>query len=171
MIDAFLELGRQHDLGGFDHVLFSFHGLPERQLIKADTQNHCLQAADCCATWGAKNQYCYSAQCHATAAELVKGLGLAKDQYTICYQSRLGKTPWKQPYTSEVIHALAQQGKKRILVFCPAFVSDCLETIFEIRTEYNLEFQAAGGKELILVDGLNTNPTWVNALAGICRGN
>jgi protoporphyrin/coproporphyrin ferrochelatase len=170
MIAAFVEQGRMHDLKAFDHVLFSFHGLPERQLIKADEHNHCLKAEHCCGTWGEKNQYCYSAQCHATAAALVKELGLQPDQYTICYQSRLGKTPWKKPYTSEVIHERAQQGKKRMLVFCPAFVSDCLETIFEIREEYNEEFKAAGGQELVLVDGLNTSPMWVDALANICRG-
>ena len=170
MIAAFVELGRMHDLKTFDHVLFSFHGLPERQLLKADAHQHCLQSEECCATWGEKNQYCYSAQCHATTAALVNELGLQKGQYTICYQSRLGKTPWKKPYTSEVVHQLALEGKKRVLVFCPAFVSDCLETIFEIRVEYNEEFKAAGGQELVLVDGLNTNATWVNALAGICRG-
>jgi protoporphyrin/coproporphyrin ferrochelatase len=169
MIAAFVAQGRKHDLKAFDHILFSFHGLPERQLLKADEHNHCLKTADCCATWGEKNQYCYSAQCHATAAALVKELGLQPSQYTITYQSRLGKTPWKQPFTSDVIHTLAGQGKKRILVFCPAFVSDCLETLFEIREEYNLEFKAAGGQELVLVDGLNTSPEWVEALAGICR--
>ncbi len=170
MIAAFVAQGRKHDLKTFDHVLFSFHGLPERQLISADEHNHCLKAENCCATWGEKNQYCYSAQCHATAQALAREFDLQPDQYTITYQSRLGKTPWKQPYTSDVIHDLAQQGKKRVLVFCPAFVSDCLETIFEIRVEYNEEFKAAGGEELVLVDGLNTSPLWVEALAGICRG-
>jgi ferrochelatase len=170
MINAFAELGRLHRPETFDHVLMSFHGLPERQLIKADTHNHCLQAADCCAQWNDKNQYCYSAQCYATAVAIAKELGLSKSQYSVSFQSRLGKTPWRKPYTSEVIHELAKQGKKRVLVFCPAFVADCLETIFEVRVEYNEEFKAAGGQEIVLVEGLNTHPTWVEALAGICRG-
>jgi ferrochelatase len=170
MIAAFAELGGAHAPATFDHVLMSFHGLPERQLVKADTHNHCLQAADCCARWDDRNQYCYSAQCYATARAIAQELGLAPEAYSVSFQSRLGKTPWRKPYTSEVIHALAQQGKKRVLVFCPAFVSDCLETIFEVRVEYNEEFQRLGGQEIVLVDGLNTHPTWVNALADICRG-
>lgn len=170
MIQAFAELGRVQKPETFDHVLMSFHGLPERQLVKADTQNHCLKAKDCCQVWNEKNQYCYSAQCYATAQALAKELNLSSEQYTVCFQSRLGKTPWVKPYTSEVIHQMAKEGKKRLLVFCPAFVSDCLETIFEVRVEYNDEFKAAGGEEVVLVEGLNTHPTWVNALSGICRG-
>ncbi|HEX2898459.1 MAG TPA: ferrochelatase, partial [Bacteroidia bacterium] len=170
MIRAFAELGRVERPETFDHVLMSFHGLPERQLIKADTQNHCLQAKDCCQVWNDKNQYCYSAQCYATAKAIAKELNLSPDQYTVCFQSRLGKTPWVKPYTSEVIHRMAKEGKQRLLVFCPAFVSDCLETIFEVRVEYNDEFKAEGGKEVVLVEGLNTHPTWVEALAGICKG-
>lgn len=170
MVATFAELGKQHDISGYDHVLFSFHGLPERQLIKADSHGVCLQSDTCCHTWTEKNHFCYGAQCHATAVAIAKELNLEPSKFTVCYQSRLGKTPWKQPYTSDVIHKLAHEGKKRVLVFCPAFVADCLETIFEIGVEYGEEFQKLGGEELTLVEGLNTHPGWVQALAGICRG-
>lgn len=169
MIEAFVALGQQHDLHSFDHILFSYHGLPERQLIKADIHNHCLQSADCCETWHDRNHYCYSAQCHATTRALVQALHIPADKYTVCFQSRLGKTPWKQPYTIDVIEQLAKAGKKRMLVFCPAFTADCLETIFEIREEYNEAFQHWGGEQLTLVDGLNTHPRWIQALADLAR--
>lgn len=169
MIKAFAELGREKEPEKFDHILFSFHGLPERQLIKADAHNHCLKAEDCCLNWNEKNQYCYSAQCYATAQALAAELGITKADYSVSFQSRLGKTPWKKPYTIDLIHSMPSEGKKKVLVFCPAFVADCLETIFEIGVEYKEEFIEHGGEELVLVEGLNVNPTWVEALAGICR--
>lgn len=170
MIAAFAELGRMHGPENFDHVLLSFHGLPERQLLKADAHGHCLQSAGCCDAWDARNHFCYSAQCHATASAIVKASALEPGKYTVCFQSRLGRTPWRQPFTIDVIQRLAREGKKRVLVFCPAFVSDCLETIFEIGVEYSEEFKRWGGEELVLVEGLNIHPAWVRALAGICRG-
>jgi ferrochelatase len=170
MIAAFADLARPMQPASYDHVLFSFHGLPERQLLKADAHGHCLQSADCCSVLDDRNAYCYSAQCHATAQAIAAALQIPKAQYTICYQSRLGKTPWKQPFTIDVIQQLAESGKKRVLVFSPAFTSDCLETIFEIGEEYKEDFQKWGGETLDLVPGLNAHPTWVAALAGICRG-
>jgi protoporphyrin/coproporphyrin ferrochelatase len=169
MIAAFGSLGRMHRISEFDHVLLSFHGLPERQLIKADSHGHCLQSADCCTEWTERNNYCYSAQCYATAKALAEELGLNPQNHSVCFQSRLGKTPWRQPFTIDLIRQLASAGKKRVLVFCPAFVSDCLETIYEIGVEYAEDFRKHGGEELVLVDGLNTHPLWVEALAGICR--
>lgn len=169
MIDAFAELGAAKQPEKFDHILFSFHGLPERQLVKADTHNHCLKADNCCLVWNEKNQYCYSAQCYATAKALAEKLGIPEEKYTVSFQSRLGKTPWKKPYTIDLIHSLPKEGKKKVLVFCPAFVADCLETIFEIGVEYKEEFVAHGGEDLVLVEGLNTNPTWVAAISDICR--
>lgn len=170
MIKAFAELGGQHDLDAYDHILFSYHGLPERQLIKADPGNHCAQSPDCCATFGEKNYYCYGAQCYATTEAIVAEIGIPKAKYSVSFQSRLGKTPWKKPYTIEVLEELAKAGKKKVLVFCPAFVADCLETIFEIREEDAELFIGWGGEKLTLVDGLNTHPTWVKALADLCRG-
>lgn len=169
MIQTFVERGQAHDLSSYDHILFSYHGLPERQLIKADVNNHCVQSEDCCFNWTDKNYYCYGAQCYATTKEIAAGLGLEREQYSTCFQSRLGKQPWKKPYASDVIEALAKKGAKRLLVFCPAFTADCLETIIEIGEEYAEEFQEMGGKELHLVEGLNTHPTWVKTVVDMAR--
>ncbi len=169
MIEVFAENGRQLGIENYDHVLFSYHGLPQRQLRKADTCNHCLKSADCCQVFSEKNQFCYSAQCHATTAALVKKLGLKKGGYTTCFQSRLGRDPWVQPYTSEVIEERQQHGDKQLLVFCPAFVSDCLETTIEISVEYREEFLEKGGERLDLVPSLNDHPRWVQAVADFIR--
>ena len=171
MIETFVERGRGHDLDSYDHVLFSFHGLPARQLVKADEGNHCGQSADCCFERGPHNFYCYGAQCYSTAHAIAAGLGLSREDYTVCFQSRLGKQPWKEPYTSDVIESLAKEkGAKRLICFCPAFTADCLETIFEIGEEYAEEFEEYGGEELTLVEGLNTHPRWVKAVADMVRG-
>lgn len=167
MIRAFCEAAKPFHIPDYDHVLFSFHGLPARQLIHADGKGHCLQKKDCCKKISATNYQCYSAQCHSTAQALVNALKLSPEQYSLSFQSRLGKEPWLEPYTSEVIHALAKNGKKRILVFCPAFVCDCLETVFEIGVEYADEFKKAGGEMLQLVPGLNDHPQWITALKKI----
>jgi ferrochelatase len=164
MIDIFAENARQFDIDSYDHILFSFHGLPQRQLRKADSCNHCLQSADCCATVSEKNQFCYSAQCHATAKAIAAKLNLDPSRYTTCYQSRLGSDPWVQPYTIKVLEELAKKGAKRLLVFSPAFVADCLETIVEISTEYQEEFHEMGGEKVDLVPSLNSNPKWIAAI-------
>ena len=169
MIEIFADNGRKHDLSKYDHILFSYHGLPQRQLKKADRCNHCLQSADCCQTLSVKNQFCYSAQCHATTAALVKELGLQKDQYTTCFQSRLGKEVWAKPYTSDIIEERAKKGDKKLLVFCPAFVSDCLETTIEISVEYQEEFEELGGEKIQLVESLNDQPKWIQAVANYIR--
>lgn len=165
MIEAFTELGRRHGPEAYDHILFSFHGLPVRQLMKADPSGkHCQQAPDCCGRININNQFCYSAQCHDTARLLAAGLNLPEEKYTVCFQSRLGKTPWVEPYTSDVLKRLAAEGKKRLLVFCPAFVADCLETLYEVSTEYHEDFRALGGEKVQLVESLNDHPRWIEAL-------
>jgi len=169
MIDVFVENSLKFDLAQYDHVLFSYHGLPQRQLMKADPGSHCLQNADCCQTMTGKNRFCYSAQCHATTGALVKKLGLKDAQYTTSFQSRLGREIWAKPYTSEVIHERAEEGDKKILVFCPAFVADCLETTIEISVEYREKFLALGGERLDLVESLNDHPHWMEAIAGIVK--
>ena len=103
MIDVFAKNAHKFDLESYDHILFSYHGLPQRQLRKADTCNHCLKTDNCCETLSEKNQFCYSAQCYDTTYAIAEKLGLTKDQYSICFQSRLGKDPWIQPYTSDII--------------------------------------------------------------------
>lgn len=172
MIEAFCERGRQYNIDDYDHVLFSFHGLPERQLVKADEGNHCGQTTQCCFSISDKNFYCYGAQCYATTHAIAEKLNIPPDKYTVTFQSRLGNQPWKKPYTIDVLEEHAKElGTKKILVFCPAFVADCLETIFEIGVEYEEDFLKWGGEELTLVEGLNTHPTWVHALSEIARGN
>ncbi len=169
MIDVFVENSKKFDLSSYDHILFSFHGIPERHMRKADDCGHCLKAENCCSTISIKNQFCYSAQCHFTAHEIAAKLNLTKDQYTICYQSRLGKDPWMQPYTSDILEERANKGDKRLLVFCPAFVSDCLETTIEILDEYQEEFEEMGGEHIDLVESLNDNPKWMDAVSEMVK--
>ncbi len=168
MIDVFAERGRQYDIDTFDHILFSYHGLPERQITKGDTCNHCFKPG-CCQTLSDRNRRCYKAHCMATTRAIAAVLNLSDDRYTVCFQSRLGRDPWVQPYTSDVIEQLAAKGHKRMLVFCPAFVCDCLETTVEISDEYQEIFQHKGGEVLQLVEGLNDHPAWIKAVAGLVR--
>lgn len=167
MIKAFCDRAKAFDLPSYDHILFSFHGLPEKQLRKADFHNHCLQTENCCQTLNDKNRLCYSAQCHATAQAISTFLNLSADRFKICYQSRLGKDPWVKPYASDIIEGLAEKGAKKLLVFSPAFVCDCLETIDEIANEYLAEFKEYGGETLDLVPGLNDHPMWIEALKSL----
>ena len=151
-----------------DHVLFSFHGLPERQIKKSDPSGaHCLRDGSCCDAIGPRNASCYRAQCYATARELARRLQLT--DYTVCFQSRLGRTPWIQPHTDVLLDELAKAGKKRLAVLCPAFVADCLETLEEIGIRAREQFKAAGGDELTLVPSLNASPAWIDAVCAIAE--
>lgn len=164
MIEIFAENGRKYNPESYDHILFSFHGLPQSQLRKANKWNHCLQKENCCETICEENKFCYSSQCHATAHAIAELEGFSKDQYSVCFQSRLGPTEWAKPYTSEVLEDLAKKGAKKVLVYCPAFVADCLETILEIADEYQEEFEEMGGEHVQLVESLNDNPKWIEAV-------
>jgi len=153
-----------------DFVLFSFHGLPETQVTKADASGtHCLKKDDCCETIGDANKHCYRAQCVATTRELVKRLGLGQDQYSMSFQSRLGRDPWLKPATDVVVPELGKKGMKRLAVLCPAFVSDCLETLEEIGIRAKDDFLKAGGEDLVQVPCLNSSPAWLDALAAMLR--
>lgn len=169
MVDLFVKNAMQFDLQAYDHFLFSYHGLPQRQLRKADAFNHCLQKPDCCHTLTPVNQFCYTAQCHATTKAIAAQLHLKPEQHTVCFQSRLGRDPWTQPYTVQVIENLAKNGAKRLLVFCPAFTADCLETTIEIGEEYRDDFLKWGGERLDLVESLNDKPAWAAAVADFLR--
>lgn len=152
-IQALVERGKQYPLEAYDHILFSFHGLPERQVQKNNSP------------------FCYKMQCEQTASLIAGHLNLSTEQYSVCYQSRLGKEPWIQPYTSDIIHQCAKKGYRKLLVFSPSFVCDCLETICEISYEYQEEFKNLGGESLQLVEGLNTHPAFVKSLQQIIIKN
>lgn len=166
LIDSFSTVAKQHHPEQFDYVLFSFHGLPERHIRKADCSKKCLSSATCCQQMTTDNRNCYAAQCHATAYAIARSLKISKEKFSISFQSRLGKDPWMQPYTNVVIDNLAKQHKK-VLVMCPAFVCDCLETTYEIGIEYAHAFKKAGGEKLELVQGLNDHPRWIETLREI----
>jgi protoporphyrin/coproporphyrin ferrochelatase len=166
MVEIFAQNARRYDLSSYDHILFSYHGVPQRHLRKADAFQHCLQRPDCCQTLTPTNQFCYSAQCYATTRAIANALNIKPEQYTVCFQSRLGRDPWTQPYTVRVIEQLAKErGAKRLLVFCPAFTADCLETTIEIGAEYREDFEKWGGQHLDLVESLNDSPQWAKAVA------
>ena len=155
-----------------DHVLFSYHGLPERHIRKSEcAPGHCFAANDaCCAALDARNAFCYRAQSFATTRSLIARLGLDAARTSTAFQSRLGRTPWIKPYTDEALVSLAQSGVKRLAVFSPSFVADCLETLEEIAIRGDESFREAGGEALVLVPALNAAPSWVDVLTGLVRG-
>jgi len=170
-IGAFAAVIRPHiEVFRPDHVLFSYHGLPERQLRAVDpTGAHCLERDDCCDTITDANRHCYRAQCVATTRLLARELGLGPDAHSLSFQSRLGRTPWIQPYTDFVLPELAARGVKRLAIACPAFVADCLETLEEIAIRGRDQWLELGGEELALVPSLNSDPAWVDAIVAIIR--
>jgi ferrochelatase len=150
----------------WDHFLFSYHGVPRRHLLKGDpSKAHCMKVERCCEQPCAVHAVCYRHQCVETTRHLVERLGIPQGKYTTSFQSRLGNEEWCMPYTDETIAALARSGVKRLVVACPAFVADCLETIEEIGIEGKETFLENGGEEFRLVPCLNTHPRWVDALA------
>ena len=149
----------------YDHLLFSFHGIPERHIRKSDSTGcHCLTVPDCCEIASPAHATCYRAQCFKTAAAFVEKSGVPAGKYSVSFQSRLGKDPWLKPYTDHELPRLAQEGKKRMLVLCPTFVSDCLETIEEIGMRGCEQFMRASGKEFTRIPCMNEHPLWIAAL-------
>ncbi len=150
-----------------DHVLFSYHGLPERHLTRADpTGSHCLQSADCCEKPSAAHGTCYRHQCRETTRALVTRLGI--ERYSISFQSRLGRLPWLRPYTDEVLAELPAQGVRHLTVAGPAFTADNLETLEEIGMRGRETFLGAGGKAFRLAPCVNDDVAWARAVAGWC---
>jgi ferrochelatase len=164
-IEALIQSAKPYLDKGFDHLLFSFHGVPERQIRKSDpTSGHCLNGADCCQIPSPAHATCYRAQCFKTVAAFAKGAVLSSDKYSVAFQSRLGRHPWLKPYTDYQLPLLAERGIKNLLVICPSFVSDCLETLEEIGIRGRNTFLEAGGTELTLIPCLNKHPVWIQAL-------
>lgn len=152
----------------YEHFVFSYHGLPERQIVKGSLVGYC-RLGTCCDSFHEKNRFCYRAQCFQTTRLLAEKMGIPGDHYTVCFQSRLGKDPWIQPYTEEVVKTLAARGVRRVLAFSPAFVSDCLETTIEVGETYREEFLHLGGERWELVESLNDDPLWVDCLKKIVQ--
>ena len=153
----------------YDHLLFSYHGIPERQLGKMDpTGDHCLKCDNCCEVKSEAHKTCYRHQVFETTRLLVEKLDIPSDKYSVSFQSRLGKTPWLTPYTDFEIERLAEEGKKKLVIISPAFVSDCLETLEELGMEGKEEFIKAGGEKYTLVPCLNEREDWVDTLVGYC---
>lgn len=170
-LDALVESAKPQLAQPFDHLLMSFHGLPERHLHKTDpTGSHCLKTADCCQrAEGAVLATCYRAQCIQSAAAFAERAGLAAGQWSVSFQSRLGRAKWIEPYTEAQLDELAGKGVKKLLVMCPAFVADCIETLEEIGDRGREQFTSAGGENLQLIPCLNTHEDWVQALVTLCR--
>lgn len=153
----------------YDHLLFSYHGIPERHLKKTDpTGGHCLVSDACCDTPSAAHATCYRYQTRETTALFVQQASIPRGKYSIAYQSRFGRDAWLQPFTDEEIVRLARSGVRNLLVICPAFASDCLETLEEIGIRGQKAFLEAGGEELRLTPCLNDHPVWVEALRRLC---
>lgn len=172
-MDAVVVTAKNFDHTAYDHVLFSFHGIPERQITKTSVEfgDGKCSFGSCCDVITDKNKYCYRANCIQTAKTLAARLNIPADRYTICFQSRLGRTPWLQPFSDQVVIDLAKQGKKKLLAFSPAFVADCLETIHEIAVEYDELLREHGGEKVQLVPSLNSNEVWVDGLKKIVQQN
>ncbi len=164
-INALVGSANQEMPEEFDHLLFSFHGLPERHLRKTDpTGCHCLVEKDCCSRESPAHATCYRAQCFKTVEAVATKMEIPETRYSTAFQSRLGRDPWLKPYTDEAIARLAQQGVRRLVVMCPAFVADCLETIEEIGIRGREIFHENGGEQFRLIPCLNDHPLWLEAL-------
>lgn len=149
-----------------DHLLFSYHGIPQRHLTKADSsQAHCLAVDDCCNTCSPAHATCYRAQVIRTSQLLAKRAGLAADRWSIAFQSRLSGEPWLTPYTDFEYKRLASEGRKDLLVITPAFITDCLETLEEIQVRGAEDFTAAGGRKFTHIPCLNDHPAYIDFLA------
>jgi ferrochelatase len=169
-IDALVASAAPYLAQDYDHLLFSYHGLPERHLRKTDpTGRHCLSVAGCCAMPTPVHATCYRHQVLKTTALFVQRAGISVDRHSVAFQSRLGRDKWLQPATTQELERLAASGVRRLLVICPAFVTDCIETLEEIDQAGRELFLRAGGHSFTLIPALNTHPAWVAALARWCQ--
>lgn len=167
-IDAFVARARQYNIEEYDHFLFSYHGLPERQIDKVHPKLKCSEC-DCHLEFREDQRLCYRNECYETTRLIAGKLGLNPEQYTVAFQSRLGKTPWLTPYSDKVIEDLAKSGAKKIMAFSPAFIADCLETSVEIGVEYQEIFEEHGGEKVQLVESLNDSPLWIDTVVDLIK--
>lgn len=167
-IDSIVERAKAFNLADYDHVLFSYHGLPERQVDKVYTDGKPCQDHDCESQITEDNKFCYKATSYATTRLLAEKLGLQPEQYTVCFQSRLDEK-WLKPFSDVVVEEQAKKGAKKLLAFSPAFVADCLETIIEIGDEYQEIFEEHGGEKVQLVPSSNDHPRFIDCLEDLVR--
>ncbi|VBB44282.1 Ferrochelatase [uncultured Paludibacter sp.] len=166
-VEAFTEQIKSYQPESYDHIVFSYHGLPVNQVQNIHPENK-YSACNCENEFPEHGKRCYKATCYETSRLLAQKLSLPKEKYTVAFQSRLSNN-WLEPFTDKILLELLKQGKKKVLVAAPSFVADCLETSYEIVVEYKKLFLNNGGKELVLVESLNDNETWVNSLIQIIK--
>ncbi|MFZ1519085.1 MAG: ferrochelatase [Ignavibacteriaceae bacterium] len=162
-LNCVIEQSKKYNLSDYDHILFSYHGLPERQVDKVYSDGKPCKDHKCEEEINEDNKYCYKATCYATTRMLAEKLNLSNERYTVCFQSRLDKD-WLEPFSDKVVEEWAKKGAKKLLVFSPAFVADCLETTVEIGIEYQKIFKDNGGENVQLVESLNDHPMWIETL-------
>lgn len=165
-IDALAESMKPYLQQPYDHFLFSYHGVPERHIHKGDiTGNHCLKSPDCCEGSSDAHKQCYRHQCLVTTKKVAEKLQIPSSKYSHSFQSRLGRDEWLKPYTAQRLAEMPAEGIKKLVVACPAFVSDCLETLEEIAMQGKETFMQAGGESFTMIPCLNVHPMWVKAIA------
>lgn len=174
-IEAFAENGNKYwKTGEYQKVVFSYHGIPERHILKDSDSGYCQLSETCCAKYHSKNRLCYRVQCYETSRLLAEKMNLKKMDYEIVFQSRLAsraKDPWLKPYADLVIADLPKKGIKNVLCFSPSFIADCLETTIEVGVEFKEIFEENGGEKWQLVESLNESPTWIDALEQLASPN
>lgn len=165
-IQALVDSAKPHLEEDDDLLLFSYHGIPERHVQKTDPSHaHCLVRDDCCVTPNPCHATCYKHQCLATTKAFIEKMGIDPEKTAISFQSRLLRDPWLGPYTDHELKRFGKEGVKKIKVMCPAFVSDCLETLEEIGMRGVEEFTSTGGESLTLVPCMNAHPSWIAFLS------
>jgi ferrochelatase len=166
-ITSIVERAKEFDLNSYDHILFSYHGLPKRHVDKVYNNGLC-EDQPCETEINADNKLCYKATCYATTRLIANQLGINEKDYTVCFQSRLNKK-WLHPFSDKIVEEQGKKGAKKLLVFSPAFIADCLETIIEIGEEYQEIFEANGGEKVQLVTSSNDHPSFVECLEELVR--
>lgn len=169
-INTIIERTKKYKIDEYDHILFSYHGLPVRQVDKVYKDGTLCEEHNCETEINETNRYCYKATCYATTRLITQKLNIPVEKYTVCFQSRLDKN-WLEPFTDDIIIEQAKKGAKKLLVFSPAFVADCLETLIEIGFEYQKLFEEHGGEKVQLVESLNDHPMWIEALKNMVLEN
>jgi protoporphyrin/coproporphyrin ferrochelatase len=165
-INTITNIAAKYNIDEYDHILFSYHGLPERQVDKVYTDGKKCTEHNCEEQIDETNKFCYKATCYATTRLLAEKLNIPAEKYTVSFQSRLDEG-WIRPYSDDVVEEQAKKGAKKLLVFSPAFVADCLETVIEIGVEYQELFVKHGGEKVQLVESLNDHPMWIDTLKNI----